>query len=242
MDDYPRFGHLLAFGGHVVGVLLQIFSRRETAAGDAVFCNLSSWCVDVEHRSYSIMLHMAAVKRKDVTYLNISPAPHTRKTIERLGFRRYSEGQMIASPLLSPPRSGVRMIDFVADSAEAVRLTASERQMLADHAAMGCLPLIGLKDGEAHPFLFQSRMFLRERIPCAHLIYCRDLDDFVAFAHAIGRRLAKRRQLFCFIDAKARVSGLVGGYFADRRPRYYQGPTSPRLGDLAYTEVVLFGP
>ena len=38
---------------------------------------------------------------KDVTYLNVSPAPHTRPIIEAQGFARYCDGIFIAVPLLN---------------------------------------------------------------------------------------------------------------------------------------------
>ena len=108
IEDYPRYGHVLLVEGVVVGVLLQIFSRRDTATGSRIVCNLSSWCVDQEHRGHSAMLHLNSVKRKEVTYLNISPAVHTRRAIEAFGFRRFSEGQIVLAPILSALEGAVR--------------------------------------------------------------------------------------------------------------------------------------
>ena len=49
--------------------------------------------------------------------------------------------------------------------------------------------------------------------------------------------------MFVTIDANGPLVGLVGRFFADRRPKYYRGDGGPpRLGDLAETELVLFGP
>jgi hypothetical protein len=43
-------------------------------------------------------------------------------------------------------------------------------------------------------------------------------------------------------DAPAPISGLPGVWFRDRGPRYFKGPQRPRLNDLAFTEMVVFGP
>jgi hypothetical protein len=43
------------------------------------------------------------------------------------------------------------------------------------------------------------------------------------------------------IDANGPVQGLTGKYFDQTMPRYFRGPRRPRLGDLAYTEVAMFG-
>ncbi len=243
IEDYPRYGHALVAEGKVVGVLLQIFSRRATATGVSVRCNLSSWCVDPEYRSHSLMLHMNSVKRPEVTYVNISPVPHTRKTIEALGFRRFSQGRMIAAPILSAPQSKVRVVDFAADRPESALLTPIERQILAEHAAMGCRALVCVKDGLAYPFVVQPGRIVRNLIPCWSLIYCREVGEFVRFANAIGRRLLFREGPLCVVDAMERVPGLVGWFVSGRiPPKYFKGPVAPGLGDLAYTEVVVLGP
>jgi hypothetical protein len=33
----------------------------------------------------------------------------------------------------------------------------------------------------------------------------------------------------------------MGKYFDGVAPKYFKGPTRPRLGDLAYTEAAMFG-
>ncbi|MGD0185178.1 MAG: hypothetical protein ABSC25_07995 [Roseiarcus sp.] len=243
IDDYPRYGQALVVEGNVVGVLLQIFSRRDAANGGAVRCNLSSWCVDGEHRGFSAMLHLNAVKRKEVTYVNISPAAHTWKTIEAFGFRRFAEGQMVLAPILSPPQRNVRVVAFGADRPETALLSADERRILVDHAALGCRALVCVEDGLAYPFVFQPRAIVRNLIPCPHLIYCRDMSEFVRFANAIGRYLLFRSGPLCVVDAMGRVPGLVGWFVPGRlSPKYFKGPVPPGLGDLAYTELVILGP
>jgi hypothetical protein len=242
VEGYPRYGHALVAAGRIVGVLLQIYSRRDAAAGSGVMCNLSSWCVDKEHRGHASLLHLACVKRKEVTYVNISPAEHTWRAIEAFGFRRFSDGRMIALPLLSAPRRGARAAPFAADAPEAALLSPNERQILGEHAAIGCLAIVCVHEGRAYPFVFQRRAILRGLIPCAQLVYCRDLGEFVRFAHVVGRRLMARSGPFCLVDARAHVPGLVGRFFAARIPKYFKGPVAPSLGDLAYTELVILGP
>jgi len=242
IDDYPRYGHVLIVDGAVVGVLLQIFSRQDAGAEGGVRCNISSWCVDVDFRAYSLMLHMAAVKRPEVTYLNVSPAIHTRKTIEALGFRCFARGRMIAAPILSAPQRGARVVAFAADRPEAALLAPAERQILAEHAAFGCRALVCVQDGVAYPFVFQTQAVARALVPCAQLIYCRDWREFVRFANPIGRYLLWRGEALCALDAMGPLPGLVGRFVSGRAsPRYFKGPAQPRLGDLAYTELVVLG-
>ena len=241
VDSYPRHGYALAANERIVGVLLLIFARR--AADDLFFvqCNISSWCVDPEYRGSAILLHLAAVRHKEVTYLNISPAPHTFSTIEALGFRRISNGQILFAPALSRSRTGLRLRRFSVDGSGLPPLPESQARILADHAALGCEALVGVRDGLAFPFVLQRRR-LRGVIPCGQLIYCRAMAEFFEFSAAIGRFLLPSTGPMLLIDADGPVGGLAGRYFAERNPKYFKGPNPPRVGDLAYTEVALFGP
>lgn len=242
VKDYPRYGHALLADDKIVGVLLQIFSQRDGAAGSVIRCNLSSWCVDKEHRSHASTLHLNSVKRKEVTYVNISPAAHTQKAIEAFGFRRFSEGRIIHAPILSAAQRDVRVVAFAAHAPEAALLSPNERQILSEHAAMGCRAILCLRDGAAYPFVFQPHAAMRGLIPCPQLIFCRDVGQFVRFANPIGRYLLFRSGPFCVVDAREPLAGLIGRFFPGRNAKYFKGPVPPGLGDLAYTELVVLGP
>jgi hypothetical protein len=239
IGEYPRYGYALEAKGKIVGVILLIFSLRESAAGRYVRCNISSWCVDAEYRACAILLHMAAVKHKEVTFLNISPATHTRATIEALGFQRFSNGQIFSAPILSgsPGKVSVRASTWEGPGSE---LPECERKILSELASLGCWALVCVKDGAAYPFVFQRRVVLRF-IPCSHLIYCRSLAEFARFAGPIGRHLLFRAGPFCIVDTNGSAPGLVGRYFAGRNPKYFKGRVQPVVGDLSDTELAIFG-
>lgn len=243
LENYPRYGVLLESERQIVGVLLQIFFRRGEGDRSAVYCNLSSWCMDPQFRSYAVALNSAATSRKEVTYINVSPAPHTRKGIEALGFRRYCDGQFVCLPWLTwPKRSDARIVDFAADRPEASLLPAHERDLLAEHAALGCRALIVMAGGQAHPFIFAKRRIVRRMIPCEQLVYCRDLAEFAEFAGPLGRFLLARGVFIVLTDANAPLPGLVGRYLRDNGPKYFKGPATPRIGDLSFTELIILGP
>ncbi|HLW92710.1 MAG TPA: hypothetical protein VKS78_15610 [Roseiarcus sp.] len=242
LADYPKYGLLVECQAKVVGVLLQIFSRRGEGEDAPVFCNLSSWCLDPGFRGFAIMLNARATARKEVTYLNVSPAPHTWRGIEALGFRRYCEGHFVCAPVMSLPKDrGVRVRTFAEHAPEAARLSAREREILAEHAALGCRSLVVAAGETAHPFVLAPRRILHGLIPCHQLIYCRDVADFSRFAGPIGRYLLARGGLICLVDANGRAPGLVGTYLSGRGPKYFKGPGRPNLGDLSFTEFAIFG-
>ena len=128
-----------------------------------------------------------------------------------------------------------------AQSADASLLAQAERKILADHAALGCEALVGVEGQTAFPFVLQRRA-VRRVIPCGQLIYCRAMDEFFQFSPLIGRLLLPRSGPLLLIDAGAPAPGLIGRYFPERNPKYFKGAHPPRLGDLAYTELPVFGP
>src|ERR1700760_3774650 len=107
--DVPRYGYLLENDGAVVGAILLIFTV--TPGGDALRANVSSWYVEPAFRGYAALLVSQALKLKQVTYLNISAAPHTWPILEAQGYRRYSSGIFVAAPALQRGSAGdVRLV------------------------------------------------------------------------------------------------------------------------------------
>jgi hypothetical protein len=82
---------------------------------------------------------------------------------------------------------------------------------------------------------------VKRAIPCAQLIYCRDVAEFIRFAGPIGRYLARRGKPFVIIDSNGAIPGLLGTFRPGRMAKYFKGPQRPRLGDLAYTEYAVLG-
>jgi hypothetical protein len=232
----PRYGYLLENAGVPVGAILLIFAA--TPGGEAPRANVSSWYVEPAFRSYAPLLVAQALKLKPVTYLNVSAVPHTWPILEAQGYQRYSNGVFVALPAVQRSRSDVRLL--AADHEPDAPHEPFERDLLVEHAGYGCISLWGVTRERAYPFVFRPRI-VKSVVPCAQLIYCRDVADVVRFAGPIGRFLARRGRPFVVIDANGPIEGLVGRYFDGTMPKFFRGPARPRLGDLAYTETALFG-
>jgi len=242
-ESAPRYGYLMEHEDKPVGCLLLIYSAR-TIGGDAVTCcNVSSWYVDPGFRNYAALFASMTQKRKDVTYFNVTPAPPTWPILEAQGFKAYCRGLYFSLPVLS--RAGVGMIiDAVTPETAAVPgLGDDELAMLKRHAGYGCLSLVCRTAEEAIPFIFFS---LRKRrgiipLPALQLGYCRTLDDYARCAGALGRYLMLRGTPIVISDANGAMAGVAGIYSEARGRKYFKGPHSPRLGDLADTELAIFG-
>lgn len=238
--DLPKYGYLLESDGVVVGAILLICSTVRAGGHLSSRCNLSSWYVDAAYRSYAPLLVSRALAHKNVTYLNVSPAPHTWPIIEAQGFSRYCDGVFVAIPALNGLFAGAVARVFDARTRPAVPFDPSDAEILAHHAALGCISVWCATAERAYPLVFRPRR-VKTVLPCAQLIYCRDIADFVRFAGPIGRFLAWRGKPLVIVDANAPIHGIVGSYRRGRMPKYFRGPQRPRLGDLAYTEYAIMG-
>ena len=236
----PKYGYLLETNGALVGAILMICSAMR--AGDSVMprCNLSSWYVEPAVRAYAPLLVSHALRHKDVTYMNVSAAPHTWPIIEAQGFSRYSEGVFVSLPALSRISAGAKVKVLGGNAPTTVAADPFEREILAQHVAHGCIGLWCVSAGLAYPFVFRRRL-VKGFIPCAQLIYCRDIADFARFAGPIGRYLALRGRAIVIVDANGPIPGLTGIFRRGSKPKYFKGPQRPRLGDLAYTEYAILG-
>jgi hypothetical protein len=236
---FPKYGYLLESGDVAVGALLLICSTMREDGRPATRCNLSSWYVEPAYRAYATLLVSQALADKDATYTNVSAAPHTWPIIEAQGFSRYCDGVFVAVPMLKDLfGDGVRVFD--AGEKPTVSFDASEQDILQRHAEHGCISLWCEDTRHAYPFVFRPRI-VKRAIPCAQLIYCRDIADFVRFAGPIGRYLARRGKPFVIIDSNGAIPGLIGTFRPGRMAKYFKGPQRPRLGDLAYTEYAVLG-
>jgi hypothetical protein len=244
-EGYPRFGYMLDRGGLPVGVLLLLYTSRNNGAETTIYCNLSSWYVDSAFRNYAPLLTKIAQKRKEVTYVNISPATWTRPIIEAQGFGSYCSGLFFSMPALSRANPGIAIGTVSADTRAIEGLPAADVELLTRHARYGCLSLVcRFATGEPLPFILQPVRIRRGWIapPAMQLIYCRDIAEYVQCAGAIGRLLIRHYKISVILDSNGAIPGLAGFFSRARGRKYFKGPHRPRLADLTDTELVLYGP
>jgi hypothetical protein len=235
----PRYGYMLDDGSRPVGVVLLVSALVPTGDAAHLRSNVSSWYVDPAFRSYASVLISQAIRHKEVTYINLTSVPHTRPILLAQGYTCYAKGVFIATlpPHLFARAPGTRIVP--ADATPRASFASYERQLLLDHAGYGCTALWCETEERAHPFVFRLRSV--KGIPCAQLIYCRDVADCVRFIGPLARYLTLRGRPLLIIDANGPIPGLIGKYFDQTMPRYFRGPHRPRLGDLAYSEIAMLG-
>jgi hypothetical protein len=234
---FPKYGYVLESEGTPVGVLLLIYSSIVVNGETRIRCNVAYWYVEPAFRSHAAMLVSFALKHKQVTYVNLSPAPHTVPILETQGYARYCDGRFFAVPALCPGSYDARVQAVAPDICPDEDLQSSEIELLLAHANYGCMSLICSSANRRYPFIFKlGRVGL---IPYAYLVYCREQEDFVRFAGPLGRFLARRGFPMVVLDSNGPIRGLIGAY-SGKRPKYFKGPNQPHVADLAYTERAMF--
>ena len=73
---------------------------------------------------------------------------------------------------------------------------------------------------------------MKKLLPCAQLIYCNDIGDFVRFAGPIGRYLARRGKPLVILNSNGQIPGLLGIFCRGSMTKYFKGPQRPRLAIL----------
>jgi hypothetical protein len=239
----PRYGYLIESQGVPVGCLLLIYSTKLVNGQAAIFCNLSSWYVDPAFRNYAAVFAAMVQKRKDVTYFNVTPATSTWPILEAQGYLAYCRGLYFSVPALSTSGRGMT-IEAVAQHTQSISgLPDDDLKLLKRHADYGSLSLVCHTGEGAFPFVFFP---LRKRrgvipMPAMQLGYCRSIEDYVRCAGAIGRYLLLRGKPLIIVDANGPVAALPGIYTEARGRKYFKGPHQPHLGDLADTELAIYG-
>jgi hypothetical protein len=100
VKNQPNMGFVLESRAHTVGFLGAIYSERLVGEHVERFCNLSSWYVHPEFRSYSIALLMAVLKQPGYTFTDLSSNQAYIPVKSRCGFRQLESYKLLCGPWL----------------------------------------------------------------------------------------------------------------------------------------------
>ena len=235
----PRFGYCLEAGERLVGVILIIASRREINGVQADYSNVASWYVKTDYRAYAQLLVSIALRKKETTYTNISPAPHTWSIVESQGYTRYCSGLFFAFGLLSRPVKGVRISAFDVNSHQGI----AEFELLRRHNDMGCNVVVAEDGGTGTGFVFRRYCVRGGRLPMPGMIalHVPNQTALVRYAGNLSRYFLSLAAPILVMDADEPVRGLRGVYTQARGRKYFKGPHNPGLCRLADSEYAIFG-
>ncbi len=238
-EGLPRFGYCLDAGGKLVGIILLVVSHRMVDGVAQPFSNVASWYVLPEYRAYAQLIVSIALRRKDVTYTNVSPAPHTWPIVENQGYTRYCGGLFFAAALLKRPDPGAEIETFSADAHKGM----ADFDMLLRHLRYGCEVAVAREGTKLTGLVFRRYRIRSGRVPlpAMFVIHAPDRAQLVRLSGNIARHFLSKAAPILVMDADGPVEGLRGIYTEKRGRKYYKGPHRPALADLADTEYAIFG-
>ena len=177
-EDY--FGYLLDDGQKAVGFLGFIFSRRQIKGVERKFCSLTSWVVQDDYRSQSILLFLPVLKLKEITFTILTASKLTFDVAKKLGFRELETHLRVIPPWPSF-RSGQKLVINEKEIRDG--LSADALQLNLDHSHLACRHfLIRSENGNCHFIVTRTQ---RKNFPFAHVHYVSDRRVFLESLDAI---------------------------------------------------------
>ena len=209
----------------------------------ATCCNVSSWYVDPEFRNYAALFASMTQKRKDVTYFNVTPAFPTWPILEAQGFKTYCRGLYFSLPVLSRGGRDMRVEAVTPETASIAGLPDDELGDAQAPCRLWLPRLVCRTAGEAIPFHFlpvaKAPRHHSPARPSARLLS--QIADYVDARARSGATCCGAAARSSSSMRTARSRDLPGLYSEVRGRKYFKGPHEPRLGDLADTELAIFG-
>jgi len=94
-------GIVLEVGKKIVGYIGTIYSKQIIEGQPQLFCNLTTWIVQDEYRSHSIMMILSLVRNKNVVLTSFSSNNVTYEVYKKLGFKDGNNNKRIVYPMPS---------------------------------------------------------------------------------------------------------------------------------------------
>ena len=238
IEGFPRYGYLVEADGAPQGVLLTINSDRGGHGPRTT--HFSSWYVREPYRQFALLLLRSGMDLKDTIFVNPSPSDFILPILKRFGYEPYTAGMVMLDPRTAArrgPRGGtVRRLG----SRDLAGLSDAEGLVAEDHLRMGC-EVLRLETDARAGLLIHRRKWIRRAVPCSQVILA-DPGLVLELAGPVMRAVARRGSLVALCDVGGdRREPAIGRVFT-HQIRYFKGPQAPAVGDLAYSELAVFGP
>ena len=224
-------GYVLDTGARVVGFLGGLYSEIQNGEEKKVICNLTSWIVEDDYRSSSLMLLMPFLKQKGVVLTSLTSSPEAYKVYKKLGFKDLDSSAKIIYPLPSLSRS-YRLLTTEKDILP--RLNGSDLQCYKDHQGLD-VKQFAICKGDRTCYLLITR-----RLGKGHI---QQVGDLTLFREAIGSvrgKLCKALEVKSLqIDERmlGASSMLLTRTKGFAQAKQYRGDINPELISGAYSEL-----
>lgn len=236
-DGGQPWGYLIEDGG-ICGAVLSISSDHDYGEQRQTYTNISTWCVNPTHRgALAKELYDTAGGPNHWVTTNLSAAEHTLKTLNKLKFRPQTTGQYIALANRKRPR-GAYMLSL----RESIRegLTDCHVATMQNHAMRGCAVGCLATQDRLMPLIFLPRN-IRRVLSGWQLIYCEDMQYFIAHCRPVLPWLQRRGKMALIVDASADLPEFYGKFMAGKAAKFIRGADPLWDVDHSYSEMFYLG-
>lgn len=189
----PNHGFMLRDGHRVVGALLALYSERLVAGRPERFCNLGSWCVLPDYRSWSISLLQAVLGQEHYTFTVLTPDAGSQEILAWLGFGVLDTEAAVIPHLPSPVLPGQTKVS--ADpTVIAGTLTGQQLALYRDHEkALAARHLVLIRGEDTCYVIWRKATYGRK--PVAQLLHVGNPGLFHRSVLPLTRHLLVRHRL-----------------------------------------------
>jgi hypothetical protein len=173
--ERPNYGYLLATDERVVGCILAAYSERSIHGRRERFCNVGTWYVDPEFRSFSLPLSWKLSALQGYTMTALTPNPTSKAAFTRSRYRTLADECHLYVPgVAGRGRWGLRA--RVTGDVRAIEreLDPVDRQILRDHRHWPVRHFLLTVRGEpdyAYVVTRRWKYWKRDLVPVSEILY-----------------------------------------------------------------------
>ncbi len=131
IDEFSP-GIVLELDDKIVGYIGTIYSRQFVDGQPKIFCNLTTWIVQDEFRSHSIMMIFSLVRNKNIVLTSFSSDNVTYEVYKKLGFKDGNQEKRIIYPFPSFRAGNYQLTDNIKMIKEAINI---DKNIFNDHCS-----------------------------------------------------------------------------------------------------------
>ncbi|MBA3660209.1 MAG: hypothetical protein H0W64_00595 [Gammaproteobacteria bacterium] len=211
-ENFP--GYVIVDQKKIVGFLGTIFSDHQTEKGQMRLCNLTTWYVEPPYRQHGLMLFLKVMKIPNVSWTNLTAAPHTYEWLQRSGFKTLENKQTVVLPL--PQFSPTQVT--ITTQIEETNLPISLHPIYDKHRNLNCKHILIKKQDQLCYCLAVITRY--KKLPVAKIYYFSDSQFFSEVLNEIRFKLCHKLRVSHLVLEGDLLQGhrMIGAWIKETSP------------------------
>ena len=237
-NDFP--GYVVTTEDNIVGFLGTLFSEQQTSQGTATLGNLTSWYIEPEYRQHSMALFFEAMKLPNVTWTNLTSAPHVYAWLSRAGFKTLEDKRtyILPIPAFSRQKQAIQLKIDIEES----DLNPVQRLVYQHHLGLRCRHILIKSGSESCYCLVVITKY--KKIPRANIYYISNRELFGKAIRDIRVKLCRKLGVMYLVaEGNFHNNKMLGVWSSEiYPPRLYKSNVLSKEDiTLLYSELFVLG-